>query len=337
MTMQEIQAMAFAENEMKAQHVYVSLYDNLTMIRRTTELLKSLGRPSSAHAVAAHLTDLRKSKAYGSQYRMFASIENHLCEEAKLLLKEDAQLHLTSNDCVFSRNNLYCTTPPLYNRHPRVQVAVMKRMIAAVEGMQKTAKPPKDSDRATRIQVEHKQINQWVGICESVHQQIELSDSHLNKIAQLSGIREWGPRVQQIVAEVYQAAWAGAYDAQMQAVAQAKDKKQLCQAFEALHELIMSQHEPEYGLTYEEEQEWKEKCSEAKQQNASMPPMPLRSELTEAQKQHKAKKMKEAEEAAKRAAAPSSAEAKKRSRTKKEGSRGKGCRAEEEEEAKANK
>jgi hypothetical protein len=175
MSPSEIQALAFAENLVKEQHVYVSLFDNLTMVRRTSEMLKSQGLANSAYAIAAHLSQLSKSSGFGTQFRTYTSIEAHLCDEAKLLLKEDAQRHVRSIDCVFSRNNLYSTSPPLYNRHALVQVAVMKRMLVKVDEMQKVRTKDKS---ATRVHIEHKQINQWVVVCESVHQQILLSDSH---------------------------------------------------------------------------------------------------------------------------------------------------------------
>ena len=303
MSMKDIQAMAYSENLVKEEHVYVSLYDNLTMVRRTKVTLESIKKtkthPVSARAIAVYLSQLGKGSGAGTQFRNYTAIEINLCDEGKALLQEDAQRHVRALDCVFSRNNMYSTN--LYDQNPVVQVSVMKRMLAKAEVINKARAKEK---LASRVVIEIKQVNQWVAICQLVQEQIQLSDAKLSTLAEGGKILQWGPIVNKMVAEAYQAAWTGKYDAEIEAVV-AKDKKQMCKPFDTLHKLIMSEHEPKYDLTYEEEQEWKKKCNELEDQQrntSNLPPMPLRSELTEAQRNHKAKKMKESEAAAKRAA-----------------------------------
>ena len=211
MLLKDAQAVAYAENEAHTVYVFVSLLDNLTAVCRAKEQLRSMDEKINDTTVAAFMNRMnRKATGRNTALRIYASLEAHLCGEAKELLKEDAEEHLKIEHCVFSKTNLHTTKPPVYKQHPLVQVAVMKRMIAW-HGTELTLRSSNraNGQPAGRVTIEHRLIKDWVDVCINVHSQIQLSNEKLEIIRRINCIREWCSGAQMSVAKSYQRAWDG--------------------------------------------------------------------------------------------------------------------------------
>lgn len=290
MLLYEAQALSFAENCANSEFVYMSVSDNLSVMRCAKQQLQEMGVPDNDSAVADRAAEMSNLKCKGKSIRPYAALESKLCAEAKELLQQDAEQHSREEQCVFSKNNLYMPSPPVYQQAAQVQVAVMKRMIERHNFDRES--------KNSRCKLELKLIGDWAKTCVSVKAQIEMSNAKLEILLYTNRILEWCSGVKQLLAESYRGAWEGLYDDQIKAAAA---QKKLCPHFVNVHEMIMNNFVQGYSLTFAEEQRWERVCAEAVQNKLPKPLPPQCHSLTAAERQHKNKMVKEAEAAAKRA------------------------------------